>query len=103
LGLKVAEEGAEDGELRSRNPLRASQEDDRQRGGHATDGNGGGGRCSMRWGLRTQEQAKEGGGESGDGRGCSSPFYSGREGHTGARKGETANGNGLNAVEGGAT
>jgi hypothetical protein len=38
-----------------------------------------GGRCSVRWGLRTQERAKEGGGECGDGRGCSSPFYRGRE------------------------
>jgi hypothetical protein len=33
----------------------------------------------VRWGLWTQERAKEGGGECGDGRGCSSPFYRGRE------------------------
>jgi hypothetical protein len=102
LGHKVTGEGAEDGESRSGNPLRASPEDGRRRGGRAMEGNGGGSWCLVRWGLQTWEQAKEGGGESGDGRGCSSPFYSGREGHAGARKGETADGNGLNAIEGGA-
>jgi hypothetical protein len=39
----------------------------------------GGGRCSVRWELWTREWAKEGGGECGDGRGCSSPFFMGRE------------------------
>jgi hypothetical protein len=34
----------------------------------------GGGRCLVRWGLQTRERLKEGGGECGDGRGCSSPF-----------------------------
>jgi hypothetical protein len=62
---------------RTGNPLRASSEDGRWRGGQATEGNGGGGRCSVRWGLRTRERAKKGGGECGDGRGCSSPFYRG--------------------------
>jgi hypothetical protein len=47
----------------------------------------GGGRCSVRWGLRTWEQAKEGGGECGDGRGCSSPFYRGWEGGSDGGKG----------------
>jgi hypothetical protein len=56
----------------------------------------------VRWGLRSRERAKEGGGECGDGWGCSSPFIVAEEGHAGARKGETADGNGLNAIEGGA-
>jgi hypothetical protein len=53
--------------------------------------------------LRTRERSKEGGGECGDGRGCSSPFIVVGEGHAWARKGETADGNGLNAIEGGVT
>jgi hypothetical protein len=55
LGLKVVGEGAEDGESGSGNPLRASMEDGWRRGGWAMEGNGGSGRCSVRWGLRTQE------------------------------------------------
>jgi hypothetical protein len=35
-------------------------------------------------------------------RGAPCPFIVAREGHAGARKGETADGNGLNAIEGGA-
>jgi hypothetical protein len=77
-GLNVTGEGAEDGESGSGNPLGASPKDGRRRGGRATEGNGGGSWCSVRWWLRTRERAKEGGGECGDGRGCSSPFYSGR-------------------------
>jgi hypothetical protein len=38
---------------------------------------------------------------SGEARGWCSPFYRGREGLAGMRKGETAGGNGLNAIEGG--
>jgi hypothetical protein len=34
--------------------------------------------------------------------GAPRPFIVAGEGHTGARKGETADGNGLNAIEGGA-
>jgi hypothetical protein len=34
--------------------------------------------------------------------GAPRPFVVAREGHAGARKGETADGNGLNAIEGGA-
>jgi hypothetical protein len=34
--------------------------------------------------------------------GCSSSFYSGREGHTGVGEGETADDNSLNAIDGGA-
>jgi hypothetical protein len=51
-------------------------------------GMAGGGRCSVRWGLRTQEQAKEGRSQCGDGRGCSSPFYRGREEYGGGSTGE---------------
>jgi hypothetical protein len=40
-------------------------------------GMAGDGRCSVTWGLQTRERAKEGGGECGDGRVCSSPFYRG--------------------------
>jgi hypothetical protein len=47
-------------------------------------GMAGSGRCSVRWGLRTREQAKEGEGECGDDRGCSSPFYRGWEEYGGA-------------------
>jgi hypothetical protein len=100
--LKVTREGAEDGESGSGNPLRASPEDGQRRGGRATEGNGGSGRCPVRWGLQTWERAKEDGGECSDGRGCSSPFIVAREGHAEVRKGETTDGNGLNTIEGGA-
>jgi hypothetical protein len=40
LMLKGTSQGAEDGETESGNPLRASQEDGRRRGGRATEGNG---------------------------------------------------------------
>jgi hypothetical protein len=56
----------------------------------------------MGWELQTQERAKEGGGECGDGWGCSSPFYSGYGGARRVRKGEKVDGNGINAIEGGA-
>jgi hypothetical protein len=81
---------------------RASSGLGRRRGGRATERNGGDGRCSVGWELWTRERAKEGGGQCGDGRGCSSPFYSGRGGARWARKGEMTDGNGLNAIEGGA-
>jgi hypothetical protein len=45
------------------------------------------GQCSVRWGLWTRERAKEGGGECGDGWGCSSPFYLGWERDSGSGKG----------------
>jgi hypothetical protein len=68
--LKVAGEGEEDGESGLGNLLRASPEDGWWRGGWATEGNdSGGGRCSVRWGLRNWERAKKGGGECGDGQG----------------------------------
>jgi hypothetical protein len=51
----------------------------------------------VRWGLRTRERAKEGGGECGDGRRCSSPFYRGREEYRGGSTGkETLTFNGGN-------
>jgi hypothetical protein len=68
-GLKVAGEGAEDGESGSGNPLRASLEDGPRRVGRVTEGNGGDGRCSVRCGLQTRERARMGRGECGDGRG----------------------------------
>jgi hypothetical protein len=77
--------GAQQREGNMENSARASPGLGRRQGGRATEGNGGGGRSSMGWELQTQERAKEGGGECGDGSGCSSPFYSG---YGGARRGE---------------
>jgi hypothetical protein len=54
------------------------------------------------WTLRTQKRAIEGGVSVAMAGGCSSPFYSGRGGHTGAGEGEMAGGNSLNAIDGGA-
>jgi hypothetical protein len=56
----------------------------------------------VEWALRTQKQAIEGEVSVVMAGGCSSSFYSGREGHTGAGKGERAGGNSLNAINGGA-
>jgi hypothetical protein len=53
------------------------------------------------WTLRTQKRAIEGGVSVVMAGGCSSPFYSGREGHTVAGEGETAGGNSLNYIDGG--
>jgi Fe-S cluster biogenesis protein NfuA len=50
--------------------------------------------------LRTRKQVIEGEVSVVMVGGCSSCFYSGRGGHTGAGKGGTASGNGLNAIDG---
>jgi hypothetical protein len=49
-----------------------------------------------------RRQEKRGGERPGEARGWCSPFIGAGEGHAGARKGEMASGNGLNAIEGGA-
>jgi hypothetical protein len=54
------------------------------------------------WTLRTWERANEGRVSVVMARVCASPFYSGRGGYAGVREGETASGNGLNAIDGGA-
>jgi hypothetical protein len=60
-------------------------------------------RRSVGWTLRTRKRAIEGRGECGDGWGCATrPFIVAGEGHTGAGEGETAGGNNLNAIDGGA-
>jgi hypothetical protein len=64
-----------------------------------TEGNDGGGQCSVGWELWTRERAKDGGVSVVMARGAPRPFIVAREGHTGARKGETADGNGLNTIE----
>jgi hypothetical protein len=61
--------GAQQREGYTGNSARASLGLGQWRGGQATEGNGGGGRCLVGWELRTRERAKEGGGECGDGRG----------------------------------
>jgi hypothetical protein len=48
-----------------------------------------------------RREEKRGGESSGEALGWWSPFIGAREGHTGARKGEMASCNGLNAIEGG--
>jgi hypothetical protein len=75
----------------------------RWRVGHnrATVGNNRRRRCSVEWELRTRKHAIEGEVSVVMAGGCSSSFYSGRGGHTGAGDGETAGGNGLNAIDGG--
>jgi hypothetical protein len=55
----------------------------------------------VEWVLRTPKQAIEGEVSVVVAGGCSSSFYSGQGGHTGAREGETAGGNSLNAIDGG--
>jgi hypothetical protein len=52
-------------------------------------------------GARAWREEKRGGERSGEARGWCSPFYRGRGEASGARKGEMAGGNGLNAIEGG--
>jgi hypothetical protein len=52
------------------------------------------------WARREEKRGEE---RSGEARGWCSPFIGAEEGHVGARKGETADGNGLNAFEGMAT
>jgi hypothetical protein len=56
----------------------------------------------VEWALRTQKQAIEGEVSVVMAGGCSSSFYRGRGGHTGAGEGETADGNSLNTIDGGA-
>jgi hypothetical protein len=58
-------------------------------------------RRSMRAALGRGE--KRDGERSGEARGWCLPFIGAGEGYAGVRKGETARGNGLNAIEGGAT
>jgi hypothetical protein len=55
--------------------------------------------------LRTRERANEGGVSvvmAGGGGGAPRPFIVAGMGHAKAREGETAGGNGLNAIDGGA-
>jgi hypothetical protein len=59
-------------------------------------------RRSVEWVLRTQKQAIEGEVSVVMAGGCSSSFIVAREGHTGAEEGETAGGNSLSAIDGGA-
>jgi hypothetical protein len=54
------------------------------------------------WMLRTRERANEGGVSVVMAGGAPRPFIVAEEGHVGAREGETAGGNGLNAIDGGA-
>jgi hypothetical protein len=61
----------------------------------------GGTRCGRRLGAERREE-KKGGERFGEARGWCSPFIGAGEGHTRERKGEMADGNGLNAIEGGA-
>jgi hypothetical protein len=75
-----------------------------QRVGHdwATVGNDRRRRRSVEWVLQTQKQAIEGEVSVVMAGGCPRPFILAGEGHTGAREGETADGNSLNAIDGGA-
>jgi hypothetical protein len=85
--------GAQQRDRRTGNSAQASPGLGQRQGGRATEGNGSGDRCSVRWGLQTQERAKEGGG-------APRPFIGvGRRGAA-VGAGETAGGNGLNAIEG---
>jgi hypothetical protein len=61
--------GVQQREVNTGNSARASLGLGRRQGGRVTEGNSGGGQCSVGWEVRTQERAKEGGGECGDGRG----------------------------------
>jgi hypothetical protein len=73
----------------------------RLRHDRATVGNTRRRRHSVEWVLRTQKQAIEGEVSVVMAGGCSSSFYSGwGGGHTGAREGETAGDNSLNAIDG---
>jgi hypothetical protein len=54
------------------------------------------------WTLQTRERANEGGVSVAMAGGCSSPFYSGRGGARRGEGGETAGGNVLNTIDGGA-
>jgi hypothetical protein len=89
------------GQQREGNSAWASPGLGRRRGGQATEGNGDGGQCSVGWELRTQERAKEGGVSVVMVGGAPRPFIVAGEGHVRARKGETADGKGLNAIDGG--
>jgi hypothetical protein len=53
-------------------------------------------------GTWARREEKRGGERSGEARGWCSPFIGAGEGHAGAMKGETADDNGLNSIEGGA-
>jgi hypothetical protein len=64
--------GAQLREGNTGNSARASPGLGRQRGGWATERNGGGGWFLVGWELQTRERAKEGGGECGDGQGVQS-------------------------------
>jgi hypothetical protein len=68
----------------------------------ATVGNNQRRRRSVGWMLRTRKRAIEGEVSVVMAGGCSSPFYSGRGGAHWAKEGETADGNSLNAIGGGA-
>jgi hypothetical protein len=76
----------------------------RRRYGHdqATVGNNRWRRHSVGWTLRTRERANEGGVSVVMAGGAPRPFIVAGEGHAGAREGETADGNGLNTISGGA-
>jgi hypothetical protein len=51
--------------------------------------------------ARARREEKRGGERSGEARGGCSPFYRGLGGHAGARRGKMADGNFLNAIDGG--
>jgi hypothetical protein len=74
----------------------------RRRVGHgrATVGNNRQRRCSVGWTFRTRERANEGGVSVVMAGGCSLPIYSGRGGARLGEGGETADSNGLNAIDG---
>jgi hypothetical protein len=76
----------------------------RRRVGHnrAMMGNNRRRRCSVGWTLRTRKHAIEGGVSVVMAGGAPRPFIVAGEGHTGAGEGETAGGNSLNAIDGGA-
>jgi hypothetical protein len=81
---------------RTGNLLRASPEHGRRRGGRATEGNGGGGQCSVRWGCGLRNEQRRVGVSVMMAGGAPHPFIgAGRRGG-----GEMAGSNGLNAIEG---
>jgi hypothetical protein len=68
--------------------------------GWASVGNNWQRRCSVRVVLGRGEKRREAGRGPVKPEVGAHPFIGAREGHAGARKGETAGGNGLNAIEG---
>jgi hypothetical protein len=73
----------------------------RDENGRASVGNNRRRRCSVRAVLRSGEKRREAGRGPVKPEVGAHPFTRAGEGHDGARKGEMADGNGLNAIEGG--